>query len=425
MRHPLRDARLFAVYTNHTCSQLRRNCRGVNDNEEMGYLNAQVGFEEDLEHLFLGDTLRDAPTSPPEQLSVQRLGEHIARFTAIIELVNLWYAEYVYLMEWQEPLTTLVVFLVFLFFTLRVKAEYALSGVMFTVVVLMTRTLMRRRAGTYVKHYVERGAKGAPKLDYKPIAQLRLAVLGFRSGDPKTPLATTKPSMRVSFQYVPETAAQADLGPEEHVVGYFGPDDSGVGFAMPETAQGVTQLVSNMVGGAEVLQKDAVVQSLYAPWPIVGAVKEVDNEPSRGLFVPTEHPELSLLYPVLQPIAAKVQAATAAVTAKVPKSDRTASGAANPSTAATSSSSTTAPSVSSVYLPWDRNDSIIKITFTVDHHGAFGGGPEEVALLTLKDIAQSGMVTIVDGRRMFEIRKWCRITRPRARALAKVNNDTC
>jgi hypothetical protein len=404
------------------------DCRGVSDNDEMGYLNAQVGFEEDLQHLFLSDNIHDAPTSPPEALSVQRLGEHIARFTAIIDLINLWYGEYCYLMEWQEPLITLAVFIGFLYFTVKVKAEYALSGVMFTCVVLMTRTLIRRRSGAYVKRYVELGAKGAPKLDYKPVAKLRLSVLGFRSRDKRATVSSAKPSMRVSFVYMPESAAQAETGPDDNLIGYFGPNEQAVGFAVPEAAQGVSQLVSNMVG-AEVVQKDAVVQSQYESWPIVGAVKEVNTDGQSGLFIPSEAAELSLLYPVLQPVAAKVHAAAAAV-AKVTKVERSgtpsgsATNAGGESFGSAGSSKPSAAQVpastsSSVYLPWDRNESSVKIAFTDE--SSFGTGQEGIASLTVRDIVQGGTTTVADGRRYIEVRKWCVVSNPKGKSLSKVN----
>jgi hypothetical protein len=385
----------------------------------MGFLTAQVGFEEDVEHLFTGESLHDAPTTPPELLSVQRLGVHIARFTAIIDLFNQWYAEFVYIMEWQEPFTTLAILLAFLFFTLKVNAEYALSGVMFTIVTLMMRTMLRRRSGAYVKHYVELGVKGAPKLDYRPVARLRIAVLGYRNGDAKENLSFSKPVMKVTYLPVPESAVSDDVPPEEHKVGYFGNTPEGVGFTMPEVAQGVSQLVSNMVS-AEVAEKASILQSVYEPWPVDAHILAAED---KAYFIPCETPDLSLLYPVVQPITAKVQAARAANKSKQGRSESppTAVQGADPAADSGKSGPPTA-AVNSTYLPWERNESMIKISFIDEHHSSFGGPSGEFAALSVKDIVQNPSLATTNGKRAFEIRKWCKVVKPTNKVLMKVSS---
>ena len=44
-------------------------------------------------------------------------------------------------MNWSDPRFTLLCFVLFLVCTLKIHAEYALSGFLFVLVVLMSRTL--------------------------------------------------------------------------------------------------------------------------------------------------------------------------------------------------------------------------------------------------------------------------------------------
>ena len=400
--------------------------RGVSDNEEMGYLTAQASFEEDVEGLFLTEPLHDAPLSPPEAFSVQRLGAHIARFTAIIELVNLWYAEFLYITEWQDPMTTFVVFLLFLYCTLKVQAEYALSGVMFAVVVLMTRSWLRRRNGQYVKHYIEVGVKAMPKLDYKPIARMRISVLGFRNispaGDRKTSgeaaqghVNFNRPSMKVTFQPMLEVDKAAEA-PSEHVVGYFGNSLGGVGFAIPEPSQGVSQLVSNMVVGAEVLQRDAILHNVYDPWPLENHTLPVEKD---AAVIKSITPDLSLVYPVLQPLSAKIVPSSGKPKKSVENSTR----AKSPSQTESSASEADAPSssYSTLYVPWERNESCVKVSFIDDQHSSFGGPNEESVEVPLKDVVMSATKPLHrEDKIVYEMTKWYRITKPKQKGLLKV-----
>lgn len=416
--------------------------RNVSDNEEMGYLKAQVAFEEDLQGLFLGEDLHDAPSSPPELLSVQRLGTHIARFTAIIDLFNQWYAEYLFIMEWKDPMSTAVMFLVFLYFTLKVQAEYALSGVMFVVVVLMTRSYLRRRNGQYIKHYVELGVKATPKFEFKPIARLRLTVLGFRQADagsaPGQQPHFSRPTMKLTYQPMPEVDAAtktAGDSSESFTIGYFGSSLSGVGFSIPEASQGVSQLMSNMVG-TEAVVKDSIIHSVYDPWPESSAIQTAEES---GPFVKSETPDLSLVYPVLQPLTAKVAIGGVLVSKAKPvdgpggrersRSSPTLLDGSQHSTnsekvtTASKASSTAAPaapsSTTATYLPWEHNESTVKISFIDDQHSSFGGPNEEFVELPLRDIVQSCRGERRGDTITYEMKKWYGVTKP-ARVLAKV-----
>lgn len=423
--------------------------RNISDGEEMGFLNAQVAFQEDLQGLFLGDDLHDAPPSPPELLSVQRLGTHIARFTAIIELFNQWYAEYLHIMEWKDPMSTLVMFLVFLYFTLKVQAEYALSGVMFVVVVLMTRTYLRRRNGQYIKHYVELGVKAAPKFDYKPIGRLRVTVLGFRQAESSENIKGmqtnfARPTMKLSYQPMPEIDASTKSpgeASESFTIGYFGNSLSGVGFSIPEPSQGVSQLMSNMVG-AEVVAKDSIIHSVYDPWPAESTTTTVQSAADTGPYVKSETPDLSLVYPVLQPLTAKVvvsgggvvtdSKSTAADGGQGAGAGRDRSGSSptllegnNPPSSSSRSSSSCSSSSSAAstsnFLPWELNESSVKVSFIDDQHSSFGGPNEEYVSLPLKDIVASSKGVRTGDTITYEMKKWYGVKKP-TKGLAKVLN---
>lgn len=423
----------------------RAPLRNVSDGEEMGYLNAQVAFEEDLQGLFLSENLHDAPSSPPELLSVQRLGTHIARFGAVIDLFNQWYAEYLFIMEWKDPMSTLVMFLAFLYFTLKVQAEYALSGVVFILVVLMTRSYLRRRNGQYIKHYVEYGVKATPKFEYKPIARLRVTVLGFRNAEGEGAGSQphfSRPSMKLSYTPMAEVDGSTKAigeAADSFTIGYFGNSLSGVGFSIPEASQGVSQLMSNMVG-AEAVIRDSIIHSVYDPWPLDTLKSSVTE---HGIpYVKSETPELSLVYPVLQPLTSKVTIGGVLSKPKFTesKSARERSRSSPPTLldgsqirtsseleplkpqqpSTTTATSTNPITISSVLLPWEHNESTVKISFIDDQHSSFGGPNEEFVAVPLKDIIHSCPHSVHTGDTVtYEMKKWYGVTKP-TKVLAKV-----
>ena len=106
----------------------------VGTSEDVGYFTVRVRFEEDVSGFFFSSTPRSAPCSPEESLSVVRLAEHIERFKAIIALVNKCYAEYCYVMDWEDIPFTSGLFAAFLAATLCIDAEYALCCPLFVLV---------------------------------------------------------------------------------------------------------------------------------------------------------------------------------------------------------------------------------------------------------------------------------------------------
>jgi hypothetical protein len=58
-------------------------------------------------------------------------------------------------MNWKEPFLTFSLFIIFLYSTLKINAEYGLSCILFILVFLSTRMLIRRKLGLYKKYYIE------------------------------------------------------------------------------------------------------------------------------------------------------------------------------------------------------------------------------------------------------------------------------
>jgi hypothetical protein len=154
--------------------------RDVNNVERVGHFSVRLAFEEDSKGLFSGGKPRAVAAEPPEQWSVERFQTHIARFKALISLFTDWYSEYCRIMEWENRLLTLSLFVVFVWATLKVDAEYALCCPLFALVVLLTLSWRRRFNGQYKQYWISRGAALA-LTDTRPAAVLRISVLGFRN----------------------------------------------------------------------------------------------------------------------------------------------------------------------------------------------------------------------------------------------------
>lgn len=123
----------------------------VGTGEEVGFFAARIRFEEDVSGFFFSSTPRLAPGSPEETLSVERLAQHIDRFKAIIALFNRCYAEYCYIMDWEDILLTSTLFIAFLAATLCIDAEYALCCPMFVMVSSAHTSLPAARLTVYLR----------------------------------------------------------------------------------------------------------------------------------------------------------------------------------------------------------------------------------------------------------------------------------
>ncbi len=150
------------------------NGKTEHDKETVGTFNLRIRFQEDVHGLFTSGTPHDAQVAPEEELSVERLRIHIARFQAFISWIYLLYEEYCEVMDWKDPYFTGILFVLFLYSTLILDSEYALSAPFFLVVALHTRSLWKRKSDDYLRRWIE---KDKPKKEgFRPIAYLRLAV---------------------------------------------------------------------------------------------------------------------------------------------------------------------------------------------------------------------------------------------------------
>ena len=175
------------------------------DKDPIGYVLAKLQFQEDTVGLFTSPNPHLAPTGPEEELSVERLRTHIARFKAIIAWVEQMYCDYCSIMNWDEPLLTFILFVIFLYMIFHVNSEYALSCPIFILVALMTCSWHRRRTGVYRQKWIEKNYT-VPKLltqnGHRPIAYLRLSVLDYRGFTPSMALISGLPLDNSSKKFI-------------------------------------------------------------------------------------------------------------------------------------------------------------------------------------------------------------------------------
>ena len=86
-------------------------------------------------------------------------------------------------MDWENPLQTFILLIIFVYTTLKIDAEYALCCPIFVILVLFTKSLIDRKSGQFRKHWVEEGniSKSSNTDKYQPVGVLRVAVVGFRN----------------------------------------------------------------------------------------------------------------------------------------------------------------------------------------------------------------------------------------------------
>ena len=364
--------------------------KDMNDKQDIGYLVANVSFEEDTNGLFLSDKVHLAPDSPQEQLSVERLTVHINRFGAIIDWVTLCFDEYLRLMDWSDPLVTFIAFVSFLYCTTRIHAEYSLSGIVFVLVVLMTRTYLRRKFGYYKEYYAEKGIK-KQKFQQAPVASLRISVIGILE-DSATAYTGHKTTIKVSYIPMPESddksynnnysaifdsdnedsiqqkiaIAEADsrftpskISMKEFSIGYFGSHTHSLTLSSPESrGQGaVSQIVSNIVGSSEGASKDFLLHNVNDYWPLDGHCNDFINKlrASEQRFTAFDFADICLVYPILQPNASKVKLSTLLLSSRNSSEGKL--------------SHTRKESTPS--LPWEENSASIFFTITNENHTSF------------------------------------------------------
>lgn len=296
--------------------------------QEIGYYTGSFSFEEDVYHHYYSSAVRYSASSPEEDLSVERLGIHISRFTEIINFFSQCYQEYLSIMDWSDPILTSSLFLLFLYCTLQVNPDYGMSGIFFCIVLLMTRTFIRRTNGEYLRVYLAKGMKEVVP-DYRPLAVLKIGVLAFRLRHPKSLLSPSPissnssvpssstfgflvpsssstddqhsrpPVLKVSFSPLRET----DSGNErEYLVGYLGVSDT----AMTTTgASGVTQFVNSFLG-SETNKQYWHITNVIDIWKSAVDRSVLDKIGGIKGCIPAGSADCCLVFRIPQPIISKL-----------------------------------------------------------------------------------------------------------------------
>ncbi len=352
--------------------------------QETGYITGRIQFIENIDGLYWSSDVQTVGQSPSEDLSIERLQAHVARFTALIDLLHELYADYLYLMSWEDPIYTSSLFLLFLFCTLCIQAEYLLSGIVFAWLLTMTRGLYIRKVGIYRQRCISRGPKEVLPA-YRPVAVLKLALLGFRSNTSHM----RKPVLRLSFIPMLETATGEEKERIEHFIGFLGSCDSA-----SYTEYGSTTGFLSAFRKPDLSKRDQLLHNVLDPWPLND---EIHSEELTGGATMHMQREQALVYPLLQPPMKAVAA-----------------GLGSGSMHSISSGSGGGPAPGELdlklFLPWDLNEGYIKAELAHDP-GGFLETDKEHFVLPIKDIAskiyyrQAGQG---QAQGHFEMLKWIR-----------------
>lgn len=372
--------------------------------KEVGHLSATISFEENYQNLFRSINPLSVQRSPPEELSLERLNIHIARFTAIVEIFKDIYRNYMYIMSWEDPIFTLILFIIFLYCTIYIQADYQLSGVVFGIVLFMTIAFYRRKHGFYREHCIARGAPKEANRRYQPISYLRISVLGFRHGHS---LAMIKrPMLRISYL----SSANADTntssgrnGEEanqdkktEHFIGFLG--SQGAGWVAADGLVKSGGLFISSFLRHESKRADHFLHNVIDLWPVPRRLQEAYEKilaaaREEGGFLPAPQQEACLLYPILQPLRTSV---SLLIDSRPNAQSNNTIGNSDATVGETSSDlHTDSPSPLDrndidlkIYLPWEQHDGLIKVTLAQDPTSTLLEGEKEYVVIPIRSLVQ-------------------------------------
>lgn len=374
-----------------------------NPNKNVGYFEIATSFVFEMDKYFWSPKVQYLPSVPEEELSVERLNQHIARFREIINWFSECYLEYLYIMDWKEPILTSSLFLLFLYCTLYIKAEYSLSGFFFGLVILMTRTMIRRKNGEYKKHYISKGYK-EPKYDYLPIATLRLSILGFKF-HPKSQFFSKFLSSADGFHQMkscpitkityhpkqPNNQTPSEKGIKDFIIGYLGSAEQIQITSINEQTLGVSNLLSNFLKSEGENKYDWMLHNLVDPWPCESIL--FHDEMKSLNFIKNASSDISLLYPISQPLKSHFLDSSINIDDNYDMKTR--------------------------FLPWDQNDSHIQLEIHQESSSTFLEGEVQFVSIPIKDFLRYG-TQISPG--YYELKRWYK-TVNRNSSVQKVSID--
>lgn len=301
-------------------------------------------------------------------------------------------------MDWEEPKTTLVLLVLFLYTTLWVNAEYAISVPLFIVVALMTKSWFFRYNGGFKKRIIESDGVAEP-FSYRPFAYLRVAICDLKHFSASSAGGGYPYPQYAKISYVQR--ARVALLERKDLRAGTGSDVSELMIALVPVGQqlnnaehsnfstvsgtGISQLLSNLNIIKSDNLKGGILQNMSDPWT---------RNTGRSVV------DISYVYPILQPDLFKESAPD--VMRKTVQDD----GLRDDQRSDQHCSNIQGSTMKLKFQPWKDLDSSVKFTF-------FGDSPEQSFVdstlgtisIPFRDLIRSGDCSGASGLQQ-EISGW-------------------
>lgn len=273
-------------------------------------------------------------------------------------------------MEWEDPLYTFILLLLFVYTTLFIDSEYAISVPLFIIIVLMTQHWYHRKSGKFKRQIIERDGS-VDIVPYRPYLYLRMAVSDFKNFYKKNSRNLYPLPQFIKVSYLTSSSSRDQ---KASLINAANSDTNELLIALIPIAQqfrnsehamfniqstgpgGITQLLStlNILKSENV--SDGILQNVADPWPRGSEDNACD---------------ISYLYPILQPDARKeIQASvgTEAPVLRGDSNDELPQKRAEPLMNIEKDTNNTAPQVGAKakFQAWTEVDGAIKLTLLGD-----------------------------------------------------------
>lgn len=294
-------------------------------NKIVAFLESEVGFKEDFNTFFWSSLVKSLPASADEEVSIDRLGTHVARFRAMINCFTNLYRDYLYLMEWKDPMLTSFIFLLFLYCTIYVQSQYSLSGLLCFIMILMTRAFLKRRSNDFKNKFLHPFIPQTP-LPYMPVVTMKVAVLGYQkhgyaggnfsetstaggfnllmSNTTSTASKSRVLLSAIKVSYLPDKSHFSDVASKKRevnvgVIACFGLNNNNSA-ATSDSKAYLTSLLSHFISSDQSIKaSDALLFNIFDPWPLSKEAKRVLQEAEKEhSVIRLGTAELSLVYPI-------------------------------------------------------------------------------------------------------------------------------